>query len=177
MRPAVITAALVLLVLPSAPAAADEVAAMAPFVGVYRYAGGPAELAELDKAIDSVVGKMNVMVRWIARRKMRTPNVPTKELILSVHEGALTVARPGQPTVSAPADGSPVAWKSNDGDAFTVRHGIEGRVVYQRFEGSQSVSVNHLRLSPDADSLVVETRVESRRLPAPLVFHFTYRRR
>jgi len=177
VRPGLLAAALGLLVLPAAAARADEAAAMAPFVGAYRYAGGPAELAELDKAIDEVVGKMNVMVRWIARRKMRAPNVPSPELILSVNGGALKVARPGQPTVSAPADGHPVPWKSAEGDAFTVRHGIEGRVVYQRFEGSQSVSVNHLRLSPDAASLVVETRVESRRLPAPLVFHFTYRRR
>jgi hypothetical protein len=162
---------------PGAARAEELASAIAPFVGAYRYSGGKAELAALDAAIDEVVGKMNVMVRWIARRKVRAPNLPSDEIILSLEGALLKVARPGHPTVAAPADGTPVAWTSPEGDSFQVRHGIERDVLYQRFEGRQSVSVNHLRLSPDARSLVVETRVEARRLPAPLVFRFTYLRR
>lgn len=162
---------------PSVATGGTTAAAIEPFLGHYRYAGGAAEIAALDAAIAEVVTRMNFLIRGIARRRIRAPSLPGQELILRLDGAALTVVRPGQPTVSAPADGTPIEWTSPDGDHLRVSHGIAAGGLYQRFEGARSRSENQLRLSADGTTLTVDTRVESRHLPAPLSYRFTYERR
>jgi hypothetical protein len=109
---------------------------------------------------------------------LRDPNLPSKEVTVSLHEGLIRIERPGQPEVSAPADGKPITWQHpEDGDVFEVQHGIDERgALYQRFEGKRSVSRNRFVLSEDGESLTIHTVIEADRLPAPLRFQMRYRR-
>ncbi|MDH3652751.1 MAG: hypothetical protein OEN21_00645 [Myxococcales bacterium] len=148
------------------------------FVGRYTYAGGEAEIKALDRAIDEVVGQMNFFIRGIARRRLRAPNLPSKEVSVFVEKGQIRIDRPGQPEVSAPADGRPITWRHpTDGDVFQVSHGIDDEgVLYQRFEGERSVSRNRFVLSKDQKRLTIHTVITADRLPAALRFKMTYGR-
>ncbi|MDH3201348.1 MAG: hypothetical protein OEM15_10695 [Myxococcales bacterium] len=149
------------------------------FAGTYRYVGGEAELQALDRAIDEVVSQMNFFIRGIARRRLRAPNLPSKEVGVFLEKGQIRIERPGQPEVSAPADGKPITWRHpTDGDVFQVSHGIDDQgALYQRFEGERSVSLNRFVLSKGDKRVTIHTVITADRLPAPLHFKMTYERR
>jgi hypothetical protein len=161
-----------------APSAAEPSSTLARFAGTYRYVGGEAEIEALDRAIEEVVQKMNFLIRGIARRRLRAPNLPSSEVGIFVERGQIRITRPGRPEVSAPADGRPINWRHpDDGDVFRVSHGVDDRgVLYQRFEDDRSLSLNHFTLSDDGRRLTIETKVTADRLPAPLSFKTTYER-
>lgn len=148
------------------------------YVGTYRYVGGDADIDALDAAIEEVVSEMNFFIRGIARRRLRAPNLPSEKVVVSARDGRIQIDRPGQPEVSAPANGKAVTWRHpEDGDVFQVRHGIdEHGVLYQRFEGDRSVSRNRFVLSDDGKSLTIHTVITADRLPAPLRFEMRYER-
>lgn len=149
------------------------------FVGTYTYVGGDVEIKALDQAIDGVVDQMNFFIRGIARRRLRAPNLPSKLVSVFFENGQIRIERPGQPEVSAPADGKPITWRHpTDGDVFQVSHGIDDEgVLYQRFEGERSVSRNRFVLGSDEKRLTIHTVITADRLPAPLRFKMTYARR
>jgi len=152
--------------------------AIQQFVGTYVYVGGDAEINALDRAIDEVVDQMNFFIRGIARRRLRAPNLPSKEVGVFFENGQIRIHRPGQPEVSAPADGRTITWRHpTDGDVFQVSHGVdEEGVLYQRFEGERSVSRNRFVLGKDKKRLTIHTVITADRLPAPLRFKMTYAR-
>jgi hypothetical protein len=158
--------------------AQDVDSALQRYVGTYRYIGGAEEIRALDAAIEEVVSQMNFLIRGIARRRLREPNLPSEKLIISSKDEQIRIDRPGQPAVSAPADGRPITWRHpEDGDVFEVQHGIDERgVLYQRFKGERSVSRNRFVFPDDGESLIIHTEIEADRLPAPLRFKMTYRR-
>jgi len=163
---------------PSIAVAEASDPALQPFAGTYGYVGGDAEIKALDRAIDEVVDQMNFFIRGIARRRLRAPNLPSKEVSVFIEKGQIRIHRPGQPEVSAPADGKPITWRHlTDGDVFQVSHGIDDEgVLYQRFEGERSVSRNRFVLSEDEERLTIHTAITADRLPSPLRFKMTYER-
>jgi hypothetical protein len=167
-----------LWIAPPIAIAAEPDSALARFAGTYRYVGGEREIKELDQAIDEVVQEMIFLIRGIARRRLRAPNLPSSEVAIFTERGQIRITRPGRPEVSAPADGKPITWRHPiDGDVFRVSHGVDDRgVLYQRFEDDRSLSLNHFTLSDDGRRLRIETRVTADRLPAPLSFRTTYER-
>jgi len=153
--------------------------ALARYAGDYAYVGGDEGIAALDRAIDQVVDQMNFFIRGIARRRLRAPNLPSKAVSIVLENGQIRIDRPGQPSVSAPADGASITWRHpNNGDIFQVSHGIdEEGVLYQRFEGEQSISRNRFVLSQGEKRLTIHTKITADRLPAPLSFDMSYERR
>ena len=149
------------------------------YAGNYAYVGGEEDIAALDRAIDELVEQMNFFIRGIARRRLRAPNLPSKTVSIVLDKGQIRIDRPGQPSVSAPADGTPTTWRHpTDGDIFQVSHGIDEKgVLYQRFEGEQSISRNRFVLSQGELRLTIHTTITAGRLPAPLRFKMSYERR
>jgi hypothetical protein len=152
--------------------------ALQSFAGTYGYVGGEREIKALDRAIGEVVDQMNFFIRGIARRRLRAPNLPSQEVSVFIENGQIRITRPGQPEVSAPADGKPITWRHpNDGDVFQVSHGIDDEgALYQRFVGERSVSRNRFVLSEEEKRLTIQTVIAADRLPAPLRFEMTYER-
>jgi hypothetical protein len=72
------------------------------FAGTYRYVGGEAEITELDEAIEEVVQKMNFLIRGIARRRLRAPNLPSSEVGVFIERGQIRITRPGRPEGGIP---------------------------------------------------------------------------
>ena len=167
---------LLLLLALASPAAAQPLDARA-FAARYHYVGGDEEKRKLDEAIETVVQKMNIFVRPIARSRIRNPNQPSAELEVVFDGANIIIRRPGKPEVSAPADGRAIKWKDpRNGDVFTVSHGVVDGVLYQRFEDDRSHTVNRMKLDAAQGKLVVETTTTSKHLPIPLRFAMTYQR-
>ena len=146
--------------------------------GVYRFVGGDEEVVEVERAIDEAVDEMNFLIRGIARRRLKEPNLPTEELRISVEAGAITVARTGQPSVTAPATGDKVTWRNpRNGNELQVAHRVNGGgALRQILVGDRGVSTNVFRLSKDG-RLVVETTIEADKLPSTIRFSTTYARK
>ena len=149
---------------------------LSSFTGHWRWVGGESELRALDSAIEKCVSKMNIFIRGIARRRIRKPNQPSPELMVTLEGQNLAVRRPGRPALSAPADGRPIDWREPGGDQFRVSHGLDHGVMYQRFEGASSFSLNRYLLDPKGRRMVVHTHITSKRLPMPIEFDTTYER-
>jgi hypothetical protein len=163
---------------PSIAVAEASEPALQSFAGTYGYVGGDRQIQALDRAIGEVVDQMNFFIRGIARRRLRAPNLPSQELSVFIENRQIRITRPGQPEVSAPADGKPITWRHpSDGDVFQVSHGIDDDgALYQRFVGDRSVSRNRFVLSEEQKRLTIHTVITADRLPVPLRFEMTYER-
>ena len=147
-------------------------------LGVYRFAGGQEEMAEVERAIDDAVDQMSFFIRGIARRRLKEPNLPSDELRISLEDGTITVARAGQPAVSAPATGKRVTWQNpRNGNELEVAHRVtDDGALRQVLVGDRGVSTNVFRLSKNG-RLVVDTTIEADKLPSPIRFSTTYARK
>lgn len=157
-------------------ASAQPDAALQGFAGRWHWVGGERELQALDAAIEACVKKMNVFIRGIARRRIRKPNQPSPELVVAVDGANLAVSRPGRPALAAPTNGAPIKWRDPGGDWFMVSHGVDHGVMFQRFEGTSSLSLNRYTLDPVGQRMVVHTHITSKWLPVPIDFDTTYER-
>lgn len=162
----------------SGSAAADEGAsALSRIVGTYEYVGGDEEIAEMKGAIDEAVEQLNVFIRGLARRRLLEANMPSETLTIAAKDGAITIARSGQPEMRAPADGTAVDWKNpKNGNQFKISHTVTRKgVLLQRIEGDRGGSRNRYVLDDAKGRLVVEAAVIVDRLEEPIRFETTYR--
>lgn len=164
------------LMVHSTMAGADLDPSLGSYTGRWHWVGGDNELRALDSAIETCVAKMNIFIRGIARRRIRKPNQPAPEIVVVLDGTNLAFSRPGRPALSAPADGQPIAWREPGGDLFQVSHGVDHGIMYQRFEGTSSLSLNRYMLDPSGRRMVVHTRITAKRLPIPIEFDTTYER-
>jgi hypothetical protein len=159
----------------STVAMSADPAAHVPLAGSYKYVGGDAEVKALFASVEAVVKRMSFMVRGIARKRLRKPNMPSAELDLTIDPNMITVARTGGGKVAAPRNGTPAKWRSPDG-TFMVKYVLDGRTLLQTMDGKNSHSTNRFTLAEDGVTLTVQTKIVSSRLPGPVVFVMTYRK-
>lgn len=181
-RFALISLAAAFVVSPWAPEGRPQAKAsepdLVPLLGTYRFAGGQEEMLAVERAIDEAVDEMNVFIRGIARRRLREPNLPTDELRISLGSDTITVARTGQPKVSAPATGKRVPWRNpRNGNELEVSHRITpDGALEQKLIGDRGVSTNVFTISADG-KLSMRTAVTADKLPSTLQFTTTYVRK
>ena len=157
-----------------APARADD--SNPKLAGTYDYAGGDAEKKKLADTIDAVVGKMSVITRGVARKRLLQGNAPTREVTITLAPKKVTVARTDKPPTSAPDDGTKVRQQTTAGQqdvSFTVADGS----IVQTMTGSASKSVNRFSLGPDGNTLTIKTQITSSHLPEAVSYSMTYKRR
>jgi hypothetical protein len=171
-----VLAFLLALAVPGAGTAEGGPSAPFRFVGTYEYVGGNAEIDEMDRAIDEAVEQLNVFIRGIARRRLQEANRPTETLTIAASDREITITRSGKPEITAPADGTAVAWKNpENGNQLEVSHGVTRKgVLSQRIEGDRGTSENRFVLDDAAGRLSVETTILVDRVDDPIRFETTY---
>jgi hypothetical protein len=155
---------------PALAVAKDELAAL---LGKYRHSGGDKEHKARDAAIDAVVAEMNVLVRAIARGRLKATNPIAPSVSLSSDGDAITVVL-GTRSYRAPRDGRAVKVKGISGDEVELRYRVTKDRLEQRFAGEDGGRVNTFAL--DGDALVMRVRVFSPKLPKDLSYKLTYAR-
>lgn len=143
----------------------------------------PEQSDDINAEINRSIARMNVLVRQIARPRLRATNIPFPQLIFSIDEN-VSVDMPGYPSVSSPANGEPVLWHRRTGRACTqvarscveVTTRWEGQRLVQTFRSEDGERQNVFTVSPDGMKLTMVATMTSPRLPAPLVYRLIYTR-
>jgi hypothetical protein len=153
--------ALVLLLIAALPVHADS------------YTLDRARSDDVNQAIEAVVGKMNVLTRGIARRRLRQTNPPYATISLTFTNNAARItAGPGGPLV-LPLSGAPVRWK-RDGETLTVTGVKRGDTFVETFTAKDGQRTNAFTRT-SGGGLRLDVTVTSSRLPAPLRYRLIYR--
>ena len=160
------------------PARAEQStnAAAMVFVGRYRFVGGAKEARRLEHAIDELAGRMNILIRGIARRRMTHANQIPPQLSIAVDQQAVTVRLPGKRPIAAAIDGRKVHWVDEYGDDVQVAHQVrQGRFV-QKFVGDNGSRTITYELNKDGAGMKFHVGIFSSLLPKPLRYSLSYRR-
>ena len=171
-------AAVALLALASARGLAQE---SPRFNGAWTLA--PAQSDDIDAKINTSIAGMNVVVRQVARPRLRSTNVPYPRLVFSFDEN-VNVEMPGYPSVSSPANGQPVFWHRRTGlpctemrrSCMVVTTTWEDQALVQTFRSEDGQRQNVFTVSPDGATLTMVATMTSPRLSAPLVYRLVYTR-
>jgi hypothetical protein len=151
------------------------------FSGAWTLA--PEQSDDIDAKINASIARMNVIVRQVARPRLRSTNIPYPRLIFSFGEN-IGVEMPGYPSVSSPANGQPVFWHRRTGLACTemrrsclvVTTTWEDQALVQTFRSEDGQRQNVFTVSPDGTRLTMAVTMTSPRLHAPLVYRLVYTR-
>jgi hypothetical protein len=144
--------------------------------GRYRFAGGQPEIDALEAAVDDVVGEMNILVRGIARRRLREVSKIPHRIAISLRGRMLTVTAAGA-LYAAPLDRSPVKVRGPSGDQVWLRHRDLGNgQLMQHFASDDGIRVNICR--PLAGNRMrIHVTIHSDELPKDLSYAMTFSRR
>jgi hypothetical protein len=151
------------------------------FSGAWTLA--PEQSDDIDAKINASIARMNVIVRQVARPRLRSTNIPYPRLIFAFDEN-IRVDMPGYPSVSSPANGQPVFWHRRTGGPCTemrrsclvVTTTWEDQALVQTFRSEDGQRQNVFTVSPDGTTLTMVATMTSPSLPAPLVYRLVYTR-
>jgi hypothetical protein len=156
------------------PAASAQHEAADAFVGTFRFVGGQAQRDALDAAIDGVVSEMNVLVRGIARDRLRDSN-PIPGRITLRRTGDTMAITFDQRTYEASLDGSATKVVGITGDTLEYRLQLLPQGVRQVFDGDGGGRTNNMKMREDG-RLDLSVEVRSGRLPMSLRYRLAFRR-
>jgi hypothetical protein len=129
-----------------------------------------------NEVIERAVGKLNFVTRDIARGRLKKLNPAYREVAITSSPVEISVTVDNQPPLRAPAKGAPVAWVGPDGGKVNVSMQLAGRRLAQTFTSATGRRVNDYTLSPDGQTLTMEVRETSPRLPQSITYKQVYRR-
>jgi hypothetical protein len=139
---------------------------------------------DINAKINTAVARMNLVVRQIARPRLRGTNVAYPQLVITHDAQNVRVDMQGRPSVSSPANGQPVLWQRQTGRTCTEVKGDCVRVtteweqghLEQTFAAEDGQRVNVFSVSADGNTLTMSVTVTSPRLPQPLTYRLVYNR-
>jgi hypothetical protein len=130
----------------------------------------------INEAIESTVGKLNVLTRDIARGRLKKLNPAYRQLAIISSPNEISVTVDNQPPLRTPAKGSPVAWVGPDGGKVNASMQLAGRRLAQTFTSPDGRRVNDYSLSPDGQTLTMQVTETSPRLSQAMTYKQVYRR-
>ena len=139
---------------------------------------------DINARINTAVARMNVVVRQIARPRLRSTNTAYPRLVMAYDQSKVQVDMAGRPSVSSPANGQPVLWQRDTGatctqlkgDCVRVTHEWNGGALTQSFQAEDGRRVNAFTVSPDGRTMTMNVTITSPRLPQPLTYKLVYDR-
>jgi hypothetical protein len=158
---------------PGGPAS-GPVRAVDNIVGRYRFSGGARERKARDDAIDDVVRDMNIVVRAIARGRLKKANRIPARVRIERNAMQLTISLDGR-SYTAPINGRSVEVTGITGDKLQMRYRVRGDSIEQIFQGDSGGRVNTYR-ADSRSRLRLAVRVFSQHLPKDLRYTLSYRR-
>jgi hypothetical protein len=149
-------------------------AALEALVGTYRNEAPDGGRATVEGATDAALGHARRLVRFFARPRILDNNPPFERLTITRVGTDVEVAYDDVRTYRAPLGGPPTKQRSPDGHEVEVTYTMQGTTLVERAAAGKGYALTSYRL--DGDGLVMETRIESPRLPEPVRFEMRFRR-
>ncbi len=132
---------------------------------------------DIEDRIDAAVAHMNIVVRAVARRRLRGANRPMPRLQIDYKgDNVHIVLRPDVPTVITPKSGEVINWTREDGEVVRTSTNLSSDRIRQFFDSDDGDKEVIYRLRPDG-LLSVEVTVFSERLKEPFKYTWVYSKR
>lgn len=139
---------------------------------------------DINAKINTAVSGMNVVVRQIARPRLRSTNTAYPRLTFVPDGDNVRIDMQGRPSVSSPVGSGSVLWHRETGRTCPAMRGDCVRVsaewrdgaLHQTFQAEDGRRVNVYRVSADGDTLTMNVTITSPRLPQPLTYRLVYNR-
>jgi hypothetical protein len=125
--------------------------------------------AQVTRAVEHVTGKMGLLVRAIARRRLLARCQPPRELRIRVSNGEVAIEFVGMETHVMPLSGVMV---QQAGRTLSVQS--DGGVLVHRGTTSEGTRVNRFSVDPSGRELTMDTVMTSPRLPEPVRFRVRF---
>ncbi len=144
--------------------------------GTWVYAGGQAEEAAVDEAVDRATADMGFLARGIAAGALRARAQPRERYTLSFEGATVTIASPDYPTERGEVGGPPVAITDRFGDENQTTFNLRDGALVSAGKAADGSGETVFIPSPDHQTLHVRRLMQSSRLSAPVDVTFSYRR-
>lgn len=130
---------------------------------------------DIRAAVQTTVARVNPILRGYVRSRLRTANPPIPNVSI-VFSGNAAIITTGGDTRRNVIGGPGVRARDDDGKAYTTTVTVHGPHLIQRFVADDGTRTNTFSID-DQGRLLMNVRLESNRLPAPLVYNQIYQRR
>jgi hypothetical protein len=144
--------------------------------GTWVYAGGDAELAAVDRAVDHATAEMGFLARVFAAEALRARARPREQYTLSFDGSTVSITSPDHPTESGEVGGPPVKVTDRFGDENQTTFQLRDGALVEIGKAADGSGENVFTPSPDGSTLRVRRLMESGRLSAPVDVTLSYRR-
>jgi len=142
-----------------------------PFSGTWALVSAP----DMPALIAAATANLRPADRVEARERLTANNPIHRELTLRADPRLVTLAWEGQSAMRMPMGGRAVPWTGPDGRKDLVSARLEGSDLVQTLLGEDGMRTCVFRL--ENGLLQVRVTVKAMRLPAPITYTLTYRRR
>lgn len=167
-----------------APAPASTPAPMPPvapgperFTGSFTYVGGQAQRDQVAAAIEATVMALNVLFRPIARKRITAGNPLREQISFAVVGKTVSVSFGADRNISGQLEGAATSWTDEAGSPLKVTFSlVKGRIV-MHCQGEGGARRNVFTLDEQGDKLTMSVTMSSDRLPVPVKYALTYRRK
>lgn len=144
--------------------------------GTWVYAGGEAELAAVEQAVDRATADMGFLARPFALDALRPRAAPRARYTLSFDGSAVTVVSPEHPTERGAVGGPPVKVTDRFGDENQTTFRMRDGALVEAGKSADGSGETVFTPGADGQTLSVRRLMESGRLSAPVDVTFSYRR-
>ena len=144
--------------------------------GTWVFAGGQAELATVDPAVDRATADMSFLARPFAVQALRPRAQPRDRYIVSFEGNTVTIVSPEHPTERGEIGGPAISVSDRFGDTNQTTFRMRDGALVEA--GKSADGSGETVFTPDADGQTLHVRrlMESGRLSAPVDLTFSYRR-
>jgi hypothetical protein len=144
--------------------------------GTWVYAGGEAELAAVDQAVEHATADMGFLARGFAYEALRARARPRDRYTLSFDGQTVTIGSPDHPTERGEVGGPPVSVTDRFGDENQTTFRIRDGALVEAGKSADGSGETVFTPSADGQSLRVRRLMESGRISAPVDVTLSYRR-
>ncbi|HYE57640.1 MAG TPA: hypothetical protein VD948_04005 [Rhodothermales bacterium] len=131
--------------------------------------------ADVNAAVERAVAPLNVVVRQIARPRLRRTNQPYGRIVLDWSPTEVSITTDARAAIRTSPVGTAIRWRRpEDGEWLNVSTVWQGDRLQQTFAAEDGQRVNLYTLGPDGRTLTLDVTVTSPRLARPLTYRLVY---
>ncbi len=157
---------------------ADDSGEMDAFAGTFRSTLSKSQARKsIDKSIDSLVDDMAFYKRPFARSKLENRTPPCIDLKISYDDGDVSLGCDNRKPATAALGGDRRGFKPTGGDPVKVSYAMRNGKLVQKFFSENGVRTNTYWLESGGKILKLSVELSSSKLPRPLEFTRTFKRK
>jgi hypothetical protein len=142
--------------------------------GEFSYSGGESQRAARDAAIDKLVDDMSMLVRGIARSRLKKATAIPKNINIVRQGDELATIVDGK-RFAAKLNGTPVEAEGPNGDKLQLSHRLRGNRIEQTFKGDEGGRRNTYRCT--GERMYMDVTVFSPKLPHELHYRLSFKKK